>query len=144
MTYSPLLEPIVALVAWTLVMLVWMAAVRMPALRKAGIDIRKVQGGRGQDLDSTLPPEANWPAHNYVHLMEQPTIFYAIVVVLILMKQDWAINVWLAWGYVGLRIVHSIVQATINKVKYRFPLFGLSTLCLVGLTVHAAAGLLHG
>ena len=144
MTYSPLLGPIVALVAWTLVMLVWMAVSRMPAMKKAGIDVAKTVGGRGQNLEGVLPDPVNWKAHNYAHLHEQPTIFYAIVIVLVVMGQDSSINVWLAWGYVGLRIVHSIVQATINKVKYRFPLFALSTLCLVGLTVHAAAALLHG
>jgi hypothetical protein len=91
-----------------------------------------------------LPDQVNWKAHNYTHLHEQPTIFYAIVLVLVAMDQSHDINVWLAWGYVGLRVLHSIVQSTVNKVKYRFPLFALSTLCLLGLTVHAAAGLLHG
>ena len=143
MTHSPLLGPIVTLVAWTLVMLTWMALARMPAMKKAGIDVTKSVGGRGQNLEDVLPDEVNWKSHNYSHLVEQPTIFYAIVIVLILMRQEQDINVWLAWGYVGFRIVHSIVQATINKVKYRFPLFAVSTLCLVGLTVHAAAGLLR-
>jgi hypothetical protein len=91
-----------------------------------------------------LPDEVNWKAHNYNHLHEQPTIFYAITLVLVLMGQNAEINVYLAWGYVILRIVHSIVQSTVNKVKYRLPLFALSTLCLLGLTVHAGAGLLHG
>ncbi len=144
MTYSPLLGPIVALIAWTLVMLTWMALSRMPAMKKAGIDINKTVGGRGANLEGVIPDQVNWKSHNYSHLHEQPTLFYAIVIVLVLMEQDAAINVWLAWGYVALRIVHSIVQSTINRVKYRFPLFALSTLCLVGLTVHAAAGLLHG
>ena len=144
MTYNPLLGPVVALVAWTLVMLTWMALSRMPAMKKAGIDINKTVGGRGANLEGVIPDEVNWKSHNYSHLHEQPTLFYAIVIVLVLMEQDAAINVWLAWGYVALRIVHSIVQSTINRVKYRFPLFALSTLCLVGLTVHAAAGLLHG
>ena len=144
MTYSPLLGPIVALVAWTLVMLVWMAASRGPAMRKVGIDVTKSVGGRGQNLEGVLPDQVNWKAHNYTHLHEQPTIFYAIVLVLVAMDQSHDINVWLAWGYVGLRVLHSIVQSTVNKVKYRFPLFALSTLCLLGLTVHAAAGLLHG
>ena len=143
MTHSPLLGPIVTLVAWTLVMLTWMALARMPAMKKAGIDVTKSVGGRGQNLEDVLPDEVNWKSHNYSHLVEQPTIFYAIVIVLILMRQEQDINVWLEWGYVGFRIVHSIVQATINKVKYRFPLFAVSTLCLVGLTVHAAAGLLR-
>ena len=144
MTYNPLLGPVVALVAWTLVMLTWMALSRMPAMKKAGIDINKTVGGRGANLEGVIPDEVNWKSHNYSHLHEQPTLFYAIVIVLVLMEQDAAINVWLAWGYVALRIVHSIVQSTINRVKYRFPLFALSTLCLVGLTVHAAAGLLRG
>ncbi|MES2904111.1 MAG: MAPEG family protein [Pseudomonadota bacterium] len=144
MTHSPLLGPIVALVAWTLVMLVWMALTRGPAMKKVGIDVTKSVGGRGQNLEGVLPDQVNWKAHNYTHLHEQPTIFYAIVLVLVVMEQNASINVWLAWGYVGLRILHSIVQSTINRVKYRFPLFALSTLCLVGLTVHAGAGLLHG
>lgn len=144
MTHSPLLGPIVALVAWTLVMLVWMAFTRMPAMKNAGIDVTKSVGGRGQNLEGVIPDKIQWKSHNYTHLHEQPTLFYAIVLVLVAMEQNADINVWLAWGYVGFRIVHSIVQATFNRVKYRFPLFGLSTLCLVGLTVHAAAALLHG
>ena len=75
--------------------------------------------------------------------MEQPTLFYAIVLALVLMGFDHPINVYLAWGYVGIRIVHSIVQATINRVSIRFPLFALSSLCLIGLTTHAAIFLIH-
>ena len=141
---NPLLGPVVALVAWTLVMLVWLAAVRGKAVRKARIDIMASKGGRGQNLEGVLPDEANWPAHNYAHLMEQPTLFYAIVLTLVAMNDTIAINLWLAWGYVGLRVLHSIVQTTINRVAIRFPIFALSTLCLVGLTVHAGARLLHG
>ena len=144
MTYSPVLAPLVALVAWTLIMLVWLAVSRGAAAKQAGIKLGESRGGRGQDLEGKVPPEAQWKAHNYAHLMEQPTLFYAIVFALILMGMDQPINVWLAWGYVGLRIAHSIVQATVNIVKYRFLLFALSTFCLVGLTVHAAARLLHG
>ncbi|MDQ3075031.1 MAG: MAPEG family protein [Pseudomonadota bacterium] len=144
MTHSPLLGPVVTLVAWTLVMLAWMAVTRFTAAKKAGINLGQSRGGRGQNLDGVVADRTQWKAHNYNHLMEQPTIFYAIVLALILMGMDVAINVWLAWGYVALRIVHSIVQATVNIVKYRFALFALSTFCLLGLTVHAAAGLIHG
>lgn len=140
---SPLIAPVVALVAWTLVMLFWMAFTRLPAMRKAGI--KSNRGGRGANLEGVLPDEVNWKAHNYQHLMEQPTIFYAIVVALILLGMDQPINVWLAWGYVVFRILHSLVQATVNIVfPYRFGLFLLSSLCLVGLTVHAAARVMHG
>ena len=143
MNYSPLIAPVVVLVAWSLIVMLWMAATRLPAMKKAGLGLNR-RGGRGANLEGVLPDEVNWKAHNYQHLMEQPTIFYAIVFALILMGMDQPINCWLAWGYVGLRIAHSIVQATVNIVLYRFSLFLLSSLCLVGLTVHAAAGLLHG
>ena len=98
----------------------------------------------GADLEGRADPRVQWKAHNYTHLMEQPTIFYAIVFALALMHMDQSINVWLAWGYVILRILHSLVQATINVVMpWRLGLFFLSSLCLLGLTVHAAARLIH-
>ncbi|MEO7864723.1 MAG: MAPEG family protein [Sphingomicrobium sp.] len=143
MTINPLLGPVVALVAWTLVMLIWMAIVRFSGTKKAGIDIGKSVGGRGQDLEGRVDGKVNWPAHNYAHLHEQPTIFYAIVLALVAMGDTAVINLYLAWGYVALRIVHSIWQATVNQVKVRAPLFLLSALCLLGLTVHAAARIIH-
>ena len=140
MHISPLLGPVVALVSWSIVMFFWLAIARAPQLKGRKIP----EGTRGADLEREQPGQANWPAHNYEHLMEQPTIFYAIVFALILMGFDAPINVWLAWGYVALRVLHSIVQATINVVKIRFPLFALSTLCLFGLTLHAALRLILG
>lgn len=145
MESSPLLGPIVALVGWSLVMLLWTAIARAGAFRRLGVNVRNIpRGSRGEALDQTDERRAQWKAHNYNHLMEQPTIFYAIVMVLILMRFDHQVNVWLAWAYVGLRVAHSIVQATINIVKYRLALFALATFCLGGLTVHAAARLIHG
>ena len=141
MNYSPLIAPIVALVAWSLVMYIWMYVARIGAMRRGGISAKGMRGTRG--LDGIIPDEANWKAHNYAHLMEQPTIFYAIVIALILMGFDAQINVYLAWAYVGLRVVHSLIQATVNIVIYRFIVFTLSSLCLMGLTMHAAIFLIH-
>ena len=136
---SPLLAPVVVLVAWSIVMLFWLALARAPQLRGRKIP----DGARGTDLEREQPGRSHWPAHNYQHLMEQPTIFYAIVFALIFMGFDAPINVYLAWGYVGLRILHSIFQATVNVVTVRFIIFLLATLCLIGLTTHAAIFLLH-
>ena len=144
MSYSPILAPVVALVAWTLVMLVWMAIARRRAFAQMGIGWGSIpRGSRGVNLDGRAPDEAQWPSHNYNHLMEQPTIFYAIALTLALMNFGGGINYWLAWGYVGLRIVHSIVQSTVNIVQIRFPIFFLASLCLVGLTLHAGFRILH-
>jgi hypothetical protein len=124
-------------------MYIWMYAVRLPAMKRAGISLKGRRGTRGGALEGVIPDEANWKAHNYNHLMEQPTIFYAIVIALILMGFDHPINVYLAWAYVGLRVVHSLIQATVNIVAYRFLFFMLSSLCLIGLTIHAAIFLIH-
>ncbi|KQT32511.1 hypothetical protein ASG29_12115 [Sphingomonas sp. Leaf412] len=139
-----ILKPVVVLVAWTLVMCVWMLARRMPALKAAGVDLRTLTGSKTGDADRALPATVNWPAHNYNHLMEQPTIFYAIAIVLAMTGTGNGFNTWLAWGYVGLRIAHSIVQATVNRVGIRFPLFALSTLCLAAMTLHAGMAVFHG
>ena len=144
MEYSPILAPVVALVAWTLVMLVWLAIARRRAFAAMGISWSTIpRGSRGSSLDGKAPDEAQWPSHNYNHLMEQPTIFYAIALTLALMGMGSGINLWLAWGYVGLRIVHSIVQSTVNIVPIRFTIFALATATLLGLTVHAGARILH-
>ncbi|MEP9357347.1 MAPEG family protein [Sphingomonas sp. KR3-1] len=136
-----ILAPVVALVAWTLVMLGWMMAMRMPAMRAAGIDMGKLTGSKGSDADKVLPPQAQWKAHNYNHLHEQPTLFYAISITLAVLDKGHGIALWLAWAYVILRIAHSLVQATFNKVSTRFALFVLSTAALAALTVCAGLAL---
>ena len=89
MQYSPLLAPLVALVAWTLVIMAWMAVTRFAAFRKMGITLNNIPpGSRGVNLEGKAPDEAQWKSHNYMHLMEQPTIFYAIVLTLALMGMD--------------------------------------------------------
>jgi hypothetical protein len=134
---AQVLAPAAVLVAWSLVMLIWTAATRFPAMAKAGIDLKKGQpGGRGQDLETILDPRVNWKSHNYTHLMEQPTLFYAVIVILAVMGAG-ALDVLLAWAYVAIRIVHSIWQATVNRVPVRFSLFLAGTACLLVLTVRA-------
>jgi len=145
MHFSPILAPVVALVAWTLLMMLWMMIARFRHFRKVGVTLGSVpRGSRGASLDANPDAaEAQWKSHNYNHLMEQPTIFYAVALSLALMDFGGGINYWLAWGYVGLRVLHSLVQATVNVVLYRFTIFALATFCLLGLTVHAGFRILH-
>ena len=132
------LQPVVALAAWTMVMWLWMYATRLPAIGKAKIDTAGWVGGKGVDLDAMLPPQVQWKAHNYNHLHEAPTVFYAIALLLALIGEGDGTNAAIAWAYVGLRIIHSLIQATINKVILRFSIFALSSLCLIALIVRAA------
>jgi uncharacterized MAPEG superfamily protein len=135
---NTILAPAAVLVLWSLIMLLWLAATRLPAMSKAGIDLKTAPpGGRGVDLEPVLPTKLNWISHNYTHLMEQPTLFYAVVGILALAGQGGGINTTLAWGYVGLRIVHSLWQALINVTAIRFVIFLLSTICLFVLAINA-------
>lgn len=139
--HSPILVPVVALVVWSLVMMVWMFAIRLPALRKAGIDLSKASGGYPGRLDTMLEEKVQWPAHNYIHLMEQPTLFYAVALSLALLGAGGGWNVALAWAYVGLRVLHSLVQATFNRIALRFALFMLASFALMGLALQAIRAL---
>lgn len=141
---SQILLPAAVLVVWTLLILLWMALTRFPAMKKAGIDLSASIGGRGQDLEPALPASVNWKSHNYTHLLEQPTIFYATIFIVALTGTgDARINVILAWAYVGLRIVHSLVQVLWNRLIVRFPLFLFSTLVLFALAIHALIAAAH-
>ena len=136
---SPILAPVVALIAWSLVVMLWMVVTRFPAMKRKGLSLKCAVGSRGANLDGVIDDQAQWKSHNYNHLMEQPTLFYAVALSLALMDFGVGLNLWLAWGYVGFRVVHSIFQATVNIVAYRFMLFLGASLCLIGLTIHAAA-----
>ena len=126
--------PVMALVLWTLVVWVWMYATRIPAMQKAKIDPQ--DAARTRTL--ALPPEVMWVSDNYNHLMEQPTIFYAAALAAQLAGQADGLNVGLAWAYVILRVVHSLIQCTVNVVMARFAVFSLATVVLAVMAIRVA------
>ena len=130
---SPILLPAAVLMIWSLLILGLVAITRLPTMAKLRMHPQKFP--RTQDLGGALPPEVQWKADNYNHLMEQPTLFYAAALALALIGAGTGLNLTLAWVYVGLRIAHSLVQITINKVMVRFSLFVASTLVLLVLTI---------
>lgn len=132
---NPLLTPVVALVGWTLLMWIWMYATRLPAVRRARMKLDP-NAPRGEQM-SQLPPNVRWKADNYNHLVEQPTLYYAMVLALVALGDHSGITLALAWSYVALRVLHSLVQALINIIEVRFVVFVLSTLPLFGLVWQA-------
>ena len=134
----PILAPAAVLVLWSLLVLLWMTVTRFSAFAKAGLKLNEAERGtRYVEVEPMMPPKVNWKSHNYTHLMEQPTLFYAVVVVLALAGAGDGVNVTLAWAYVGIRVVHSFWQALVNIVPVRAALFTLSTLCLLALSINA-------
>ena len=148
MTHHPaILLPAMTLAAWIMVMWIWLYAARLPAMRRAKIDAVNLVGTTGKGLRDDLVAagehRASWVADNYNHLHEAPTVFFAVAIVLAMIGQGDNLNVTIAWAYVGLRIVHSLVQATINRVAVRFVVFALSSLVLIMLVTHAMIALLQ-
>ena len=131
-----ILQPAIALTIWTMIIWAWMYVTRIPAMQKAKIDPDQAQ--MAGLLDQKLPPQVQWKAHNYNHLHEAPTVFYAVVIMLVLLGAGDGMNAFLAWIYTGLRVIHSLVQVTANKVMVRFVLFLLSSIVLIALIASAA------
>jgi len=134
--HSPIVAPVIVLALWTHVMWAWMYVTRIPAIGRAGM-VFDSAAPRGEQM-ATLPARVRWKADNYNHLMEQPTVFYAVALGLAVLGAGSGVNSLLAWAYVALRVVHSLIQATFNKVEVRFSIFFLSSLVLIALTVNAA------
>jgi hypothetical protein len=137
---TPILTPVVMLAAWSMVMWAWMYVTRLPAIRRAKMRLDP-NAPRGEQM-ATLPPRVRWKADNYNHLMEQPTVFYAVGITLALLGHGdgWAMR--LAWTYFALRVVHSLVQALWNRIEVRFSLFVFSSLVLIGMVAIAARAVL--
>jgi hypothetical protein len=136
--HSDLLAPVMALVLWTFAMCAWLYATRIPAMMrlKVAYDPRRPV----EEFQGRLPPEVRWKADNYNHLMEQPTLFYAVALTLAFMGAGGGLNLGLAWTYVVLRVAHSLVQATVNIILLRFAIFIIATLVLLILSIRAALG----
>ena len=136
-----ILQPVVVLLAWTMVMWLWMYATRLPAMRAANIK-PDPSAPRGEQM-SLLPAQVRWKADNYNHLLEQPTLFYALTISLALLGVQSQTSLLFAWAYVFLRIGHSLIQSLANKIEVRFLLFALSNIPLFALTYIAVIALLN-
>jgi hypothetical protein len=119
-----MLQPVLVLVAWSIVMLVWVYVRRLPMLFNYALARPTLADG---EATRSLSAEVQWPADNYNNLMEQPTLFYALALGVYLSGQSNYDVEYLAWLYVALRITHSLIQATVNIVIIRFGLFMASS-----------------
>ena len=133
---SPILSPVIALVLWTFVMIVWLYATRIPALSKHQIIYDPQRPS--EEFLARIPAEVRWKADNHNNLLEQPTLFYAVALTLAFVGAGSGLNAGLAWAYVVLRIAHSLVHALINKVLIRFALYAAASLVLLVMTIRAA------
>ncbi|WXC67638.1 hypothetical protein SNK03_013452 [Fusarium graminearum] len=139
-TDKPLLGPLLGLNAWTFAMEALLYIRRTPALSKYNVSFDPAIVKK--EKAEKLPPYVQWPADNFNNLLEQPTQFYAVLLGLTFLGVKDKITVRMAWGYVGLRFLHSMIHVTTNNVLLRFPAFAASSVVLLGLTAKAALELL--
>ncbi len=132
MDASAILLPVFAMGLLTVVMFLWMLATRRPAMTRAGM---VAQDARDTSALKSLPPEVTQIADNYNHLFEQPTLFYAVAISIAVLGHVDAVHVACAWAFTALRVLHSVVQATINVVHIRFALFGLAWIAVAVMIV---------
>jgi hypothetical protein len=133
---SPILQPVIALVLWTFVMWAWLYATRIPAMRAANAPMDP--NATAAEFNAHIPAPVRWKADNYNHLHEQPTLFYAVALTLAFAGHGDGINQWLAWAYVAIRVVHSLIQSLGNVIVARFSVFMVGSVVLLALAVRAA------
>ena len=136
-----ILTPALILILWSLVMMLWMYATRIPAMQKARMNAAKMQEKSEMDV---LPRSVRQIADNYNHLHEQPVIFYALVFYSVLAGTETIWLVWAAWLYVALRITHSLIQALWNFIPARFFVFLASSIVLIFMAGVNVGALLAG
>ena len=126
-----ILEPAIIMCLLSFFMMIWMYATRLPAaknLEEDGVDVQKFS--HPSSIGGVFPSKVERVADNYNHLFEQPTVFYAISFIIWGLEHTDSVHLYCAWAYVIIRITHSILQATLNLVWFRFSLFILSWVAL--------------
>ena len=119
-----LLTPVLVLVIWTFIIFLIMAFGRVSFMNNPQ------DAADSKDYKNQLPTWVNRTADNYNHLFEQPVAFYAVTLTIALVNSFDSLIVQLAWAYVLIRIIHSLVQLTINIVLVRFFLFDTAWLII--------------
>ncbi|EME47766.1 hypothetical protein DOTSEDRAFT_21512 [Dothistroma septosporum NZE10] len=134
---APLVGPVLGLALWTFFMQIWLYSYRLPDITTYKVKVSN--GASIQELNKNIPRHRQYPADNYNHLHEQPTVFYAVALGLTLLEvNDW-LTVTMAWAYVELRAVHSLIQSTSNVIMLRFQVFALSSVVLLAMTLRGAS-----
>ncbi|KAF3911503.1 hypothetical protein ABW20_dc0107318 [Dactylellina cionopaga] len=131
-----ILGPVIGLNLWSLFIEGWMYATRIPAVQRNQAAIKSDM--TMEQFNALMPPSTRWKADNYNNLMQQPLQFYAVALTMAVLDEGNKTDVRLAWAYVGVRVLHSLVHCIANPIPVRFYLFVTSSGVLAVMTVRAA------
>ena len=130
-----ILYPLFALAVWTFLVLLLIPFVRVRSVRRREIAPSDFKFGES----SAVPPAVSIPNRNYMNLLELPMLFYVVCLMLYVTGGASPLAVSVAWAYVALRVVHSIIHLSYNHVLHRLAAFTLSNAALVSLWLIAGA-----
>jgi hypothetical protein len=132
--------PVLALVAWTGIVLLLIPIARFRAGFRREVRADDFRFGES----ASVPGRVSIPNRDYMNLLEAPMLFYVVVILLFVTSGVSGTAIVLAWAYVALRVVHSLIHLTYNRVQHRLLAFGLSTIVLGALWVIAAVHVVAG
>jgi hypothetical protein len=125
---AQILKPMVAVGALTFGVLLLIPIVRFRAGFQGKVTTEDFKFGESQ----RVPPEVALPNRKHINLLELPTLLYAVCLALFVLGRVERIDVVVAWTYVGLRALHSLVHLTYNDVRQRLAAFAISNVVLSG------------
>ena len=128
-----ILYPMFGMIALSCFVVILLYASRVPSLIKMWGNLQHAK--HADEQRPNLPLKLRYITDNYNHIFEQPTLFYAVVIYIFLMEHSDNIHVFLAWGYVATRMIHTAIQLTTNNVSWRATIFSISSLCLIAMIV---------
>ena len=129
MNQIALLTPVFVLIIWTFTIFLIMAYGRMRFMKDPQ------DAAHTKDIKGTLPAWVERTGDNYNHLFEQPIAFYVVTLGIALVNSIDPLMMQLAWAFVILRIVHSLVQLTFNLVLIRFMIFFIGWLIIAYMAI---------
>ena len=129
MNQVALLTPVLVLIIWTFTIFLIMSYGRARFMKDPQ------DAAHTKDLKGTLPTWVERTADNYNHLFEQPIAFYVVTLATALINSIDPLIIQLAWTFVILRIIHSLVQLTFNLVLVRFMIFLIGWLIIAYMAI---------
>jgi len=133
MNKTDILYPIFALAAWTVIVLVQIPITRFYAAFRHQVVESDFKLGESPNV----PYYVSIPNRNYMNLLELPVLFYVICLLFYVTDGVSPVVAQMAWAYVALRVVHSIIHLSYNHSVHRFAVFALSNFTLIALWIVA-------
>jgi hypothetical protein len=133
-----ILWPLLAQIGWTMLLYAWLTVARKQAVDSGAVDYSAFVLGREEPL---APARI---ARNLSNQYELPVIFYALVILLLVLNRVTVVDVIAAWVFVAGRVIHSLVQTLTDNVPLRGQVFMINFLAVVALAGHVAWLALEG